>query len=242
MVNFLKNVRLLVFTLGIGLLGAVQPVNATDSTYVRFNTNFGNIDVLMLSDEAPKTVANFLSYAESNPSAYANALIHRAIPGFVIQGGEYTTDANGNLTAVPLHAAVQGEPGVSNTRGTIAMALMENVDGTTPASKDTGTDQFFFNLVDNTSLDTLQPETGTNPDGTVTHYDSGPFTVFGVVVNASSLAVMDAIGNVNAASGLYDVTFPSPVGELDDFPLVNYSNTANPVTRANYVIINSITR
>src|ERR1700756_2557703 len=85
--------RLVTLTLGFFLLATLR-LPATDSTYVRFNTSLGYIDVLLYSDtgEAPLTVANFLTYV--NSGAYTNSIFHRiatvSSDGVsVIQGGGF---------------------------------------------------------------------------------------------------------------------------------------------------------
>src|SRR5579864_3581497 len=81
---------------------------------VRFETNLGNIDVQLLPNDAPKTVANFLVYLEAND--YAGSFIHRSVPGFVFQGGGYQwSDTNGPV-AIAQKAPVVNEFKVSNTR------------------------------------------------------------------------------------------------------------------------------
>lgn len=188
------------------------PSIATDSTFVRFNTNLGNIDVQMLSDEAPGNVANFLSYIDSG--AYTDVIINRSVPGFVIQGGGYALTGN-SVNFITPRAAINGEPGVSNVRGTLAMALS--------AGPNTGTNQWFFNLVDNSAA----------LDGTA---DGGPFTVFAQVFDAGSLTVMDAI----AAEPLFDFssTFNSDFSSL---PLINFNSTAG-LQIQNLVLVSSMFR
>ena len=111
----------------------------TPSSMVRFHTNFGDIDVTLLPNSAPRTVTNFLNYV--NRGAYNNSLIHRSVAGFIIQGGGYQF-----INRVPREIAsdppVVNEFSVSNTRGTIAMAKL----GSSPNS---ATNQWFFNLADN---------------------------------------------------------------------------------------------
>jgi peptidyl-prolyl cis-trans isomerase A (cyclophilin A) len=63
------------------------------------HTTLGDIDVTLLPDQAPKTVANFTGLAtgekgytddagRSNPTKFYDGLVfHRVIPGFMIQGG-----------------------------------------------------------------------------------------------------------------------------------------------------------
>ncbi|MDQ6861369.1 MAG: peptidylprolyl isomerase [Verrucomicrobiota bacterium] len=136
---------------------------------VRFETELGNIDVLLLQDVAPNTVANFLRYV--NRGAYNDTFIHRSVTNFVIQGGGYHF-ANGTVTMVPADPPIANEFHVSNTRGTLGMAKL----GGDPNS---ATTQWFFNEVDNSpNLDT----------------QNGGFTIFGRIIASSGLSVMDAIG------------------------------------------------
>jgi len=44
----------------------------------------GTFNIELLANDAPLTVANFLNYV--NRGAYVNSIIHRSVPGFVIQG------------------------------------------------------------------------------------------------------------------------------------------------------------
>ena len=83
MSNCFKNVQ--GFGIGLGLLilglqtGAAQTPNPSDTTYVRFAVTYGsttgNIDVQLLSTEAPLNVANFMGYVTAG--TYNNSLIHR---------------------------------------------------------------------------------------------------------------------------------------------------------------------
>ena len=191
------------------LLGAVLlPTLTLSAQTVRFETNVGNIDVQLLPADAPKTVANFLQYA--NSGAFNGSFIHRSVPSFVIQGGGYTWSNSAGPVAIAQNAPVVNEFKISNTRGTIAMAKL----GSDPNS---ATNQWFFNLVDNSS----------NLDN-----QNGGFTVFGRVADAASLAVMDAI----AGEPVYDAsaTFGA---DFTNLPLVNYTST---FTSQNLVLISSI--
>lgn len=138
---------------------------------VRFRTDLGDIDVVLLQDAAPATVANFLGYV--NRKDYDNTFIHRSPPNFVIQGGGFKY-VNDRVVAIPQQQPVVNEFNVSNTRGTLAMAKL----GGDP---DSATSGWFFNLSDNS----------TNLDN-----QNGGFTVFGRIINSSGLANMDAIAAV----------------------------------------------
>ena len=124
-------------------------------------------------DVAPKTVANFLKYA--NTKRYDNIFFMRDVPGFIVQGGSLQINNSNQVVETTVDAAVVNEFNLHNTRGTIAMAKQ----GGDPNS---ATNQFFFNLADNR---------GTSPDGL--DFQNGGFTVFAQVSNASGLAVMDSI-------------------------------------------------
>jgi hypothetical protein len=144
----------------------------------------------------------------------------------VIQGGGFTLP-NGvypPITAIaPPANPLLSEAGISNTRGTIAMAL-------TSAGKDSATNQWFFNEADNSGL----------WDGSE---NGGPFTVFGTIMNASGLSVMDQIGSLPFydASSYFTQLFGAAIGgNFGDLPLINYNSTTGLVTQ-NFVIIYSIT-
>lgn len=139
----------------------------------RFKTVLGNIDVRLFTDDTPLTVENFLHYA--NAGDWDGTFFHRALDNFVIQGGGFTIDNDGHVDEIEDIGPVQNEPVLSNIRGTIAMAKIEN-------QPNSATNEWFFNLGDNSA----------NLD----NQNSG-FTVFGEVADAASLAVMDAIGELN---------------------------------------------
>lgn len=147
----------------------------------RLTTVSGIIDVELFSDRTPLTVANFLNYA--NRGDYDTTFFHRSVSGFVVQGGGFRR--NPIFQAIPDDPPVLNEPGVSNVRGTIAMAKL-------PGNPNSATNEFFFNLADNR---------GTPPNGL--DFQNGGFTAFGRITNDAGLAVMDALAafqRVNAAS------------------------------------------
>lgn len=142
------------------------PLTTMADTVV-METPLGDIEIELLTEDAPNTVANFLQYVQSG--AYNQSFVHRSIPGFVIQGGGYTFDGS-NPVGIFSPNPIDNEFKVSNTRGTVAMAKV----GGNP---DSATTQWFINLKDNSvPLDN----------------DNGGYTVFGKVVG-DGMAVADAI-------------------------------------------------
>ena len=57
---------------------------------VIIHTTFGDIKLALDAEKAPKTVANFLSYA--GDGYYDGTIFHRVIDNFMIQGGGFDTD------------------------------------------------------------------------------------------------------------------------------------------------------
>jgi uncharacterized protein (TIGR03437 family) len=179
------------------LLFAFATVYAQTTTAptVRFKTNLGDIDVLLLPGSAPRTVENFLRYM--NRKAYDNSVFHRSVPGFIVQGGGFQA-ALPNLPAIPADPPVVNEYRESNIRGTLAMAKL----GDDPNS---ATNQWFFNL--------------SNNNAAILNGQNGGFTVFGRIVDSASLAVMDRIASVPVPS---PGPLASPFNEI---PLQNYTGT-----------------
>ena len=146
-----------------------------------FNTPAGEIQVT-LDSNTPITNQNFVNYA--NAGAWDGTIIHRNASAvnatslavtkshFIIQAGGFRVN-NGLFDTVPASAPILNEPGNSNLKYTIAMAKL----GGNP---DSATNQFFFNLADNSA----------NLDS-----QNGGFTAFGNVTNAPSKAVVDALDN-----------------------------------------------
>jgi peptidyl-prolyl cis-trans isomerase A (cyclophilin A) len=129
----------------VAMIVAIIPTSASaqkaPNPTVIIDTSEGAITVELFRDKAPKTVENFLAYVKSG--FYQGTIFHRVIRGFMIQGGGYTTD----MKKKPTQAPIQNEAanGLSNSRGTLAMARTSEVNSATA--------QFFINTVDNTRLD-----------------------------------------------------------------------------------------
>ena len=130
------------------------------------DTNMGKIEIDLNSAQAPKTVANFVQYAEKG--FYNQTVFHRVIDGFMIQGGGFTADMVQKPTKAPI--PLEANNGLKNDTYTIAMARTGNPNS--------ATSQFFINVKDNAMLN------APNPDG-------HGYAVFGKVVEGT--AVVDKI-------------------------------------------------
>ena len=113
---------------------------------VKFTTNLGEFTIELEPERAPKTVANFMKYV--NVGQYKDTTFHRVIPTFMIQGGGYTSNLTYKTTFEPVEN--EGANGLSNLRGTVAMARQDD-----PHS---ATSQFFINTVDNRFLNFTSTE------------------------------------------------------------------------------------
>lgn len=158
---------------------------------VRLETNLGDLTVELSTGDAPQTVSNFMLYVKDG--FYADTAIHRVIPGFVIQGGGFTADYLPKETRDPI--VNESDNGLSNLRGTIAMART--------ADPDSATSQFFVNQVDNDLF--LDRDTATDGFG---------YCVFGEIV--AGIEVVDLIAA--QPTGFLPPTAERPY-TLQDVPL-----------------------
>ena len=166
--------------------------NLDDNLATRINEALGEqlpsvltqdwIDVSLLEDKlsgAPLTVANFERYIEEEK--YTDVILHRLISGFVLQGGgfQWSNDQT-SPSSIESFPAVQNEFSSerSNTRGTIAMAKIGN-------DPDSATNQWFFNLADNSA----------NLDN-----QNGGFTVFGKTKTETDLLFVDILASSPVAN------------------------------------------
>ncbi len=147
---------------------------------VLLDTTKGRIVLELYAAKAPKTVKNFLDYVKAGQ--YNGVIFHRVIPGFMVQGGGFTPDMKEKAT----RASIQNEAdnGLSNDRGTIAMART--------ADPHSASAQFFINLKDNDFLN----HSGKNAQG-------WGYAVFGKVVEG--MDVVDQIAQVRTGrKGMHD--------------------------------------
>jgi cyclophilin family peptidyl-prolyl cis-trans isomerase len=143
---------------------------------VKFVTSEGNFVVELYSDQAPKTVANFLQYVRDKQ--YDGTIFHRVIKGFMIQGGGYDAQYQEKSTRAPIKN--EADNGLKNTVYTLAMARKPDPDSATA--------QFFINVADNGFLDYSAP----TPQG-------WGYAVFGKVV--SGQANVDKIRDTPTGAG-----------------------------------------
>ena len=167
---------------------AEAPASEADKTAskVLIKTSLGDMTVELYPDKAPKTVENFLAYV--NAKFYDGTIFHRVIDNFMIQGGGFTRD----LHQKPTRPAIPNEAknGLSNTRGTLAMARTGDPNSATA--------QFFINVVDNPRLDYTSDASGA----------TWGYAVFGKVV--SGLDVVDKIKAVpTGAQGPFKSDVPT---------------------------------
>jgi peptidyl-prolyl cis-trans isomerase A (cyclophilin A) len=156
--------------------GYLASTGSTKNT-VCMMTDKGVVVLALDAVAAPLTVANFLDYTKSG--FYNNTVFHRIISNFMIQGGGQTYE-NGTYsdktTVAPIQLEATTVTGLSNLRGTIAMART-NVP-------DSATSQFFINVVDNLFLNSTSTQDG--------------YAVFGSVIDG--MDVVDLIKQVPVQS------------------------------------------
>ena len=109
---------------------------------VEVETSKGSLRVELLLDKAPRTVNNFLQYVDDG--FYDGTIFHRVIEDFMVQGGGFTEQMDQKPTLPPIQN--EADNGLSNARGTLAMARTSDPHSATA--------QFFINATDrNTFLD-----------------------------------------------------------------------------------------
>lgn len=152
---------------------AEKPAAAVPNAKVKLKTSLGDIVIELNGEKAPITTTNFLSYV--NKKHYDGTVFHRVISDFMIQGGGFAVDG-GRLVEKDTEAPIRNESGngLSNARGTVAMARTSNPHSATA--------QFFINVKDNSNLDTY----------------GGGYTVFGKVTEG--MEVVDKIREVETGN------------------------------------------
>lgn len=173
------------------LLAACAFQAQAQDPHVWLDTDRGPIIIELDPTAAPVTVENFLNYVDEG--FYDGLIFHRVVQDFVIQGGGF--DDNLDFKEPVFESIInEADNGLSNLRGTVAMAR--------GAAADSATSQFFINLVNNTD----EGNTDLDPGGST---EAG-YAVFGEVV--FGLSTVDTIADIATSS------ITSPVGDLHGYP------------------------
>lgn len=144
-----------------------------EAVAVIMKTSMGEITIELNGEKAPITVGNFLEYVDAK--FYDATVFHRVINGFMIQGGGFElknkipTEKTNNP---PIKN--EGQNGLKNDRGTIAMARTNDIDS--------ATSQFYINVSDNAALN---------------YPSNGGYAVFGKVIKG--MDVVDEIKSIKTA-------------------------------------------
>jgi len=157
--------------LAVLLTGASSAL--AENPRVEFKTTMGSFTLELYPDNAPKTVENFLQYA--NSGFYKGTVFHRVIDGFMIQGGGFDPSMRQKETRAPIEneAGIAIKAGLKNEIGTIAMART--------SVPNSATAQFFINVKNNGFLDYKDP----SPQGI-------GYAVFGRVVQGMDVVMQIA--------------------------------------------------
>ena len=158
--------KLITSLLALALVACGAPALAQK---VRLATSAGDIVLELDAEKAPKSVDNFLQYVRAGH--YDGLIFHRVIPGFMIQGGGFKVDLSEKPVRKPI--ALESRNGLSNLRGTLAMART--------SIPDSATSQFFINVNDNYGLDQTNSRDGQG------------YAVFGKVIEG-----MDVVEKIKA--------------------------------------------
>jgi cyclophilin family peptidyl-prolyl cis-trans isomerase len=160
-----KGVSTMTTSLRVGLFGVlILMLGSTPAlanpVKLLMQTSLGDVTLELYPDKAPKTVENFLRYADEG--FYNGTIFHRVIYEFMIQGGGFTQD----LKQKKAHAPVRNEAdnGLKNDKGSIAMARTSDPHSATA--------QFYINHKDNDFLNFKSKD-----------FKGWGYAVFGKVVN-----------------------------------------------------------
>ena len=169
-----SRLKYLIFFILVVLMPATPVMSATacmdeylasQTVDLRMQTDLGGIDIRLRGDVAPVTVENFCNYVDDGD--YDGTYFHRSISGFVSQAGgfkfipENGTFFGGGNTEIPSDDPINNEAGLpgalSNIVGTLAMAKIgaefdDNGDLVPGTGPDTATNQWFFNVADNSGV------------------------------------------------------------------------------------------
>lgn len=165
----IARVALLLSSLGVPSVQAQEKLPV-----VEMDTSMGKIKIELDAKKAPITVKNFLAYVDAKH--YDGTVFHRVIADFMIQGGGMLPGLKEKQTGDPIKN--ESSNGLTNKRGTIAMARTSRPDSATA--------QFFINVKDNDFLDRENAR------------DKVGYAVFGRVIDG--IDVVDKIRAVETGS------------------------------------------
>ena len=111
------------------IAGTIPGSNPT----VVMQTSQGDVAMELFQDRAPVSVRNFLQYVYAD--FYTNTVFHRVIDDFMIQGGGCRADLGRKFTREPIRN--EADNGISNTRGTVAMARTAAVNSSSSSTSAT---------------------------------------------------------------------------------------------------------
>jgi FKBP-type peptidyl-prolyl cis-trans isomerase len=160
MTRVLTTVALVAAGVALTTTDARADGNAGLHPRVKIETSLGDIVIELDGEKAPISTLNFIRYAEDH--FYNNTVFHRVMKTFMIQGGGFSIEMDQKSEGLREGIKNEWKNGLKNDRGTISMARV----GGRP---DSGTSQFFINVVDNGRLDAPQS-------------DGAAYAVFGKVV------------------------------------------------------------
>ena len=182
---------------------------------VRMTTSVGKIDVELFSDVAPNTVANFLRYVSAD--SYTDTIFHKvksnaAGTSTILLGGAFALEG-ASVDFITTFGNVDNEFSLPDTRGTLAMYKQHE-------SPDSASDQWFFNVTDNSA------KFGSD--------NNGGYTVFGRVIE-NGLQRVDTIAGLKT----YDLSSLVGIGAFKKTPLYNY-DPSETVAADNLVVATSV--
>jgi len=163
-----RNILPILITASVFIAAVALAAAPAANPKVLLKTTKGDITIELYPAKAPITVKNILGYVEEK--FYDGLIFHRVMPGFMIQCGGLTPEMATKAGKAPIKN--ESGNGLTNARGTVAMARTQDLDS--------ATSQFYINLVDNFRLDEMK------------------YCSFGKVV--AGMDVVDAIAKVPTGS------------------------------------------
>jgi cyclophilin family peptidyl-prolyl cis-trans isomerase len=170
----MKRFALAALVLGLAMFGTSVAQDQKNPRVI-MDTSLGKVTIELYADKAPISVKNFLQYVDDKH--YDGTIFHRIIADFMVQGGGFEAGMKQKKTRDPIKN--EATNGLSNERGTIAMART-NIP-------DSATSQFYINVVDNKALDRANSKDGVG------------YAVFGKVLEG--MDVIDKIRRVETGKG-----------------------------------------